>query len=119
MKKSAPYVPTGVVVGDLVWFWSDGGIVTCLHAPTGAIRYQERVGGNYFGSPVWVDGRLFCVSTSGELVVLEASDRFNVLHRFALNDGCESTPAVANGRLFVRTETRLWCFGGEKQTAAP
>src|ERR1051325_8828545 len=80
MKKSAPYVVTGIVFDKLAWLWSDAGIVTCLDASTGNIRYQERVGGNYFGSPVWVDGRLFCVSTSGELVVLEASEKFNVLH---------------------------------------
>jgi outer membrane protein assembly factor BamB len=118
LKKSAPYVPTGVVVGDLVWLWSDGGILTCLHAPTGDIRYQERVGGNFFGSPVWVDGRLFCVSTSGELVIVEASDKFNVLHRHALNELCHSTPAVALGRLFLRTENHLWCFGGANDTPA-
>src|SRR5262245_40206875 len=52
IRKSAPYVPTGVVAGDRAWLWSDGGIVTCLDTPTGNIRYQERVGGNYFGSPV-------------------------------------------------------------------
>jgi outer membrane protein assembly factor BamB len=117
LKKSAPYVPTGVVVGDLVWLWSDGGIVTCMHAPTGEIRYQERVGGNFFGSPVWVDGRLFCVSTSGEIVVLEASDKFNVLHRFALNELCHTTPAVALGRMFIRTEKHLVSLGGVKEAA--
>ena len=119
VKKSASYVPTGVAVGDLVWLWSDGGIVTCLHAPTGDIRYQERVGGNYFGSPVWVDGRLFCVSVRGELVVVEASDKFKVLDRYALKELCRSTPAVAFGRLFIRTEKHLWSFGGAKEAAAP
>ncbi|HEY2951255.1 MAG TPA: PQQ-binding-like beta-propeller repeat protein [Verrucomicrobiae bacterium] len=114
MKKSAPYVPTGIVADTLVWFWSDGGIVTCLDAPTGSIRYQERVGGNYFGSPVWVDGRLFCVSTAGELVVVEASDRFNLLHRYPLNELCHSTPAVALGRMFVHTEKHLISLGGAK-----
>ncbi|HYV33208.1 MAG TPA: PQQ-binding-like beta-propeller repeat protein, partial [Candidatus Binatia bacterium] len=114
LKKSAPYVPTGVVLGDLAWLWSDGGIVTCLDAPTGAIRYQERVGGNYFGSPVWIDGRLFCVSTSGELVVLKASERFQVLHRFPLNELCHSTPAIALGQMFIRTEKHLWSLGGAK-----
>jgi outer membrane protein assembly factor BamB len=118
LKKSAPYVPTGVAVGDLLWLWSDGGILTCLHAPTGEIRYQERVGGNFFGSPVWVDGRLFCISTSGEIVVVEASDKFNVLHRFALNETCHTTPAVALGRLFVRTEKHLLSIGGSKESAA-
>src|SRR5690606_39846406 len=66
LKRSAPYVPTSVSVGDLLWLWSDGGILTCMHAPSGEIRYQERVGGNFFGSPIWVDGRLYAVSTSGE-----------------------------------------------------
>ncbi len=114
LKKSAPYVPTGIAVGDLIWLWSDAGIVTCLDAPTGEIRFQERAGGNFFGSPIWVDGRLFCVSTSGELVVVEASDKFHLLHRFPLNELCHSTPAVALGRMFIRTEQHLWSFGGPK-----
>jgi outer membrane protein assembly factor BamB len=99
-------------MGQWVWLWSDSGIVTCLHAPTGQVRYQERVGGDFFGSPVWIDARLYCVSTTGELVVVEASDTFNVLHRHALNELCHSTPAVALGRLFVRTQNHLWSFGG-------
>src|SRR5439155_24638239 len=53
MKKSAPYVPTGIAMGDLIWLWNDTGILTCLRAPTGDIRYQERVGGDFFGSPCW------------------------------------------------------------------
>src|ERR1043166_6146890 len=93
--------------------------LTCLPAPSGEIRYQERVGGNYFGSPVWVDGRLFCVSANGELVVVEAADKFNVLHRYALKEVCRSTPAVALGRMFVRTEKHLWSFGGSKEATAP
>ncbi len=115
MKKSAPYVPTGVVVGELAWLWSDAGMLTCLHAPTGDIRFQERVGGNFFGSPVWVDGRLFAVSTAGELVVVEASEKFNVLHRYALKELCHSTPAVALGRMFIHTENHLVSLGGENK----
>ena len=114
MKKSAPYVPTGVVVGDLAWLLSDSGVLTCLHAPSGEVRYQERVGGNFFGSPVWVDGRLFAVSTAGELVVVEASEKFNVLHRYALKELCHSTPAVALGRMFIHTENHLVSLGGKQ-----
>jgi outer membrane protein assembly factor BamB len=114
MKKSAPYVPTPVVYGDLAWLWSDGGILTCVEAKTGEIRYQERVGGNFFGSPVWIDGRLFAVSTSGEVVVVAASDQFKVLHRYSLGELCHTTPAVAREQLFIRTENHLWCFGAPK-----
>lgn len=117
IKKSAAYVPTGVAVGDFVWLWSDGGIVTCLQVPDGEIRYQERVGGNFFGSPIWVDGRLFSVSTSGELAVVEASDKFKVLHRFPLQELCHTTPAVAGGRMYIRTEKHLFSIGGAKATA--
>ena len=117
MKKSAPYVPTGIVVGDLVWLWSDGGMLTCLHAPTGDVRFQERIGGNFFGSPVWIDGRLFAVSTAGEIVVVEASEKFNLLHRHALHEVCHTTPAVALGRLFLHTEKHLLSLGGAKKVA--
>lgn len=111
MKKAAPYVPTGIVRGDLGWFWSDGGILTCLHTPTGDIRYQERVGGNYFGSPVWAEDRMFCVSTSGELAVVQASDSFKVLHRFELGELCHSTPAISGNRMYIHTEHHLVCIG--------
>jgi hypothetical protein len=49
------------------------------------------------------------VSTSGEVVVVEASDHFKVLSRYGLNDTCHATPAISGGRMFVRTEKRLHC----------
>jgi outer membrane protein assembly factor BamB len=114
MKKSAPYVPTALAFGQRAWLWSDGGILTCVRTPGGEIVYQERVGGNFFGSPVWVDKRLFAVSTSGEVVVVEAGDQFKVLARHSLNDTCHSTPAISGERMFVRTEKRLHCIGAAK-----
>ena len=70
------------------------------------------VGGDFFGSPIWVDGRLYCVSVSGELVVLEASDKFKVLDRYSLGELCRTTPAVALGKMFIRTEKHISSFGG-------
>jgi outer membrane protein assembly factor BamB len=120
IKKAAAYVPTSVYKDGLIWMWSDAGILTCLDAKSGEIKYQERVGGNFFGSPVWNEGRLFCVSKTGELVVVEASDKFNVLNRYDLHETCESTPAIAAGKLFVRTEKAVWAFGAaEKKLASP
>ena len=114
IRKSAPYVPTSVAVGDLAWLWSDGGILTCLHTPSGEIRYQERVGGNFFGSPVWVNGKLYAVSTAGELVVVEASEQFNVISRYDLDDTCHTTPAISGGRMYIRTEKSLVSLGGKE-----
>jgi outer membrane protein assembly factor BamB len=112
VRKSAPYVPTSVCVGERLFLWSDGGIVSCVQAASGEVRWQERVGGNYFSSPLWVDGRLFCISTKGEVVVVEASDRFRVLARNPLGEVTHSTPAVAGGRMYIHTTKSLISVGG-------
>jgi outer membrane protein assembly factor BamB len=117
IRKSAPYVPTSVCVGERLFLWSDGGIVSCVQAASGEVKWQERVGGNYFSSPLWVDGRLFCVSTKGEAVVVEASDRFQILARNPLGEITHSTPAVAGGRMYIHTTKSLVSVGGRTVSA--
>jgi outer membrane protein assembly factor BamB len=109
---SLPYVPTSVVYGDLIFLWYDRGVVTCLDAPSGEIRWRERVGGDYFGSPVRVDDRLYCISREGEMVVLAASDRFEELARISLEEPSSATPAVADGVMYLRTLGHLMTIGG-------
>jgi hypothetical protein len=58
-----------------------------------------------------VDGRIFGVSTSGEVIVLEASDTFRELARNSLNETTHATPAVSGGRMFFRTLSHLICVG--------
>jgi outer membrane protein assembly factor BamB len=112
IRKSAPYVPTSVCVGDRLFLWSDAGIVSCVQAASGEVKWQDRVGGNFFSSPLWVDGRLFCVSTKGEVVVVGAADRFEVLARNPLGEVTHSTPAVAGGRMYIHTTKSLISVGG-------
>ena len=113
IRRSAPYVPTSICVEDRLFLWSDAGIVSCVVASTGEVKWQERVGGNYFSSPVWVDGRLFCVSRNGEVAVVSASDKFEVLARNPLNELTHSTPAVAGGRIYIHTRQHLISVGGK------
>ena len=114
MKKSACYVPTPVVVGDLLFSWSDGGIVTCVKGTTGEVKWQERAGGNFFGSPIVVDGRIYAVSTSGEMVVVKAAETFEVMGRSQLGELTHTTPAVAGGKMYIRTLKHLVSVGGSK-----
>lgn len=111
LKRSAPYVPTSVALGNRLFTWSDAGVVSCLELSSGKVLWQERVGGNFFGSPVLIDGRLFCVSDTGEVAVVSASDQFQLLARNSLQESSNSTPAVAGDRLFVRTLKHLICVG--------
>jgi outer membrane protein assembly factor BamB len=112
LTKSVPYVPTPVAAKGLLFLWSDGGIVQCVRPATGEVVWSERVGGEYFASPVCVDGRVYNVSKAGEVVVLAASDTFEVLARNAAGEGSYATPAVVGSRLLVRTFTRLLAVGG-------
>lgn len=112
IRRSAPYVPTSIVVDDWLYLWSEGGVLSRVHALTGEVDWTERVGGNYYGSPVCVDGRLFCVSTTGEVVVVNAGEQFEVLARNPLKETTHSTPAIAGGRMYIHTSRHLISVGG-------
>lgn len=112
ITSQAPYVPTPVAKDGLVFLWSDKGIVTCIRADDGNRVWQERVGGNYSGSPVIVGSRIFCIEDDGVVVVLSASDQYELLAKNPLGEPSRSTPAVAGGRMYVRTESHLVSIGG-------
>ena len=117
ISKMSPYVPTPIVKGNLLFFWADGGTVTCARADSGAMVWQERVGGSYFGSPVCAGDKLYCVSKRGEVVVIAAAEKFELLARNELGEKSHATPAVANGRMYVRTYGKLFCIGAAGDAA--
>lgn len=113
-KKIIPYVPTPVVYEGHLYEWSDEGIVGCVDLKTGENVWIERIGGNYSGSPICIDGKLYCISEKGEVVVVAASPKFKELGRTALGDPSNSTPTVGNGRLYLRSYHRLSALKAEK-----
>lgn len=104
---SLPYVPTAVAKGDLLFLWFDRGVVTCLDAPSGKIHWRERVGGDYFSSPIRVADRLYNATREGKLVVLAAAAQFRRLGEIDLGEATNSTPAVADGVMYLRTVSHL------------
>lgn len=118
VRRAAPYVPTSLCLGDLLFLWGDDGAVSCVQAATGDLKWQERVGKHFYSSPVCVDGRLFCVSTTGDVVVVRAGDHFELLATNALGEPAHSTPAVAAGRMFIHTTRHLISIGGARTTPA-
>ena len=113
LEKSMPYVPTPVARGDLVFLWGDAGVVTAIEAETGSKVWQRRVGGNFSGSPVRAADKLYCISTEGDVVVLSASRSYASLGRVPLGETSRSTPAIAAGRMLLRTESRLFCLAAK------
>lgn len=109
-ETTLPYVPTPVEHNGLLFLWTDRGIVVCLDPASGREIWKERVGGNFSGSPICIDSRLYCISESGDVVVVAAREKFELLGKTSLGGPSYATPAVANGRLFLRTFTRLMCL---------
>lgn len=106
------YVPTPLFHEGRLYLWRDDGILACLDANTGKGIYKERIGGNFFASPVVVDGKILGLSREGELVMVKPGDTFEILGRSKIGDGASATPAVAGNRLFLRTDTHLICVAG-------
>lgn len=114
VDRSAPYVPTSVARGNLLFLWADNSVVTCIRADTGSPVWQQRVGGNFSSSPVRAADKIYCVSAEGEAVVLAAEATFQELGRVSLGEVCRSTPAISGGQMFLRTESHLMALGGKQ-----
>ncbi|MFG0335368.1 MAG: PQQ-binding-like beta-propeller repeat protein [Maioricimonas sp. JB049] len=109
-KQNLPYVPTPIMWGGHLYLWNDDGVVCCVDPQTGENVWRERVGGNFSGSPVLIDGALYCISEDGEVVVIDAAPTFRLFGRSPLGDASYATPAVANGRVYLRGFSRLCCL---------
>ena len=109
-RSVAPYVPTPLCSGERLYLWGDRGVVTCVDAATGAIRWRGRVGGNFSASPIVAGGAVINVSAEGEVVALADGDAFEVRGRTPLGETCRATPAAAGGRIYFRTASRLFAL---------
>jgi outer membrane protein assembly factor BamB len=111
LDRGAPLCTTPLVVGDVVFFWADNGTVTCVDVATGEVQWRERVGSNYYASPVCAGKAVYNISTDGELVVLSASRTYELLARNSLGEASHATPAIVGDRMYVRTFTQVLCIG--------
>ncbi|HPM79729.1 MAG TPA: PQQ-binding-like beta-propeller repeat protein [Candidatus Anammoximicrobium sp.] len=112
-SRSVAEVPSPLVYRGQVYMIKDGGIVSCLEAASGRLLYRTRLGprGAYFASPVAGDGKIYAASCGGVVTVLAAGETFQVLAGNDLREPIFATPAIAAGKLYIRTEQRLYAFG--------
>jgi len=108
-----PDVPTPVTDGKYFYVVNDRGIMWCLDARTGAEIYaQQRIKpGTYSGSPVLADGKIYVTNEDGLTTVVQAGPEFKVLAENPLNDYVLSSPAISDGRIYLRTGQHLYAIG--------
>jgi outer membrane protein assembly factor BamB len=113
LRRATPYVPTPLYLDGRLYLISDAGIASAIEAATGREIWSERLGAEFFGSPVLIGGRIYCPTTKGEMIVLATGDTYERLARNPIGEGTHSTPCVDGGRIYVKTFTHLVCVGGK------
>jgi outer membrane protein assembly factor BamB len=108
IQRAAPYVPTPVAQGDLLFLWSDAGIVTCVKLEDGQVLWSERIGGNFFSSPILLGDRLVNVSDTGTVTILAASAKFQKLGSISTDATVRATLVSSGDTLLLRTYEQLW-----------
>ena len=117
LQKNIPYIPAPLLYRGVYYMVKTGGIITSLDPATGRILKQGRSPGalgEYYASPVAADGKVYLASTEGKITVLKAGAEWEVLAVNEIGDDINATPALGDGRVYVRTHGAMYCFGTSK-----
>lgn len=118
--REVSYVPSPVYHQGYLYTVLDDGMLHCFEAATGQSLWEERLAGRYRSSLLLAGPHIYATNDQGQTTVFLAKpDRFQSVTRNDLNEFCYSTPAIANGRLFIRTGAHLYCLAREGLRAGP
>ncbi len=113
VATGAPYVSSVVHHRGLLFMVNGSGVVTCVDAGNGETVWKTRVEGVHSASPVAGDGKVYLTSEEGAVTVMRAGREPEILARNSIAERCLASPAIANGRLYFRTDSHLIAVGGE------
>lgn len=105
------YVPLPLILDGRVIVTQDSGIVTCYDLDTGDELWKQRMGGGFSASPVAVDDLVYLPNEAGEVFIFRAGDKYEEVARNRLTDGGFASPAIVQGRIYLRTDKHLYCIG--------
>ncbi|HEV3024103.1 MAG TPA: PQQ-binding-like beta-propeller repeat protein [Pirellulales bacterium] len=111
--KLLPFCASPLFYDGTLFTIKDGGIFSSINAATGKPMKQGRIEatGEYYSSPVAGDGKIYLVNAEGMLTVLRAAPRWEVISTAEFGESTYATPAIVDGRIYLRTAGHLYCFG--------
>lgn len=116
--RGLPYVASPLLYQDRIWLFKSGGITTCIDAKSGKpvidrARLSDR--SEYYMSPVGAAGSVIVGAAEGTLYVLDAgADEIRVRHEASFDEELFATPAVLDGKVYLRARSTLWAFGASE-----
>ncbi|MEY4198974.1 MAG: hypothetical protein RLZZ265_714 [Verrucomicrobiota bacterium] len=113
------YVPSMIAKAGHLYAVMDAGVAVCWKSDTGEELWKERLGGDFFASPVMVDDRIYASNVSGKTFVFSATPKgFQVLAQNQLGDEAFASPVICDNRIYLRVakkgsvrEEFLYCIG--------
>jgi outer membrane protein assembly factor BamB len=112
--KGTAYVPSPILYGDYLYLTTDRGILTCLDARTGEVKYEggrAPIPATFTASPIAFDGKILMTSEDGDTFVIKAGPKHEILGTNTVGEPVYASPAVADGNIFIRGEKSLYCIG--------
>lgn len=111
--KGTAYVPSPILYGDYIYLLTDKGVMTCLDARTGEVKYEGGrvpVPATFTASPVAFDGKILLTSEDGDTFIIKAGPKHEVLRTNSVGEPVYASPAVADGKIFIRGEKHLYAI---------
>jgi outer membrane protein assembly factor BamB len=112
-REGLPVVPSPAIYKGLLYMVKNGGILTSLDARTGKRTHRGRIPGrgSYYASLVAGDGKIYACNEAGVMSIIKAGTNWSVIGKHDFGEKILATPVVIEGRMFIRTETAVYCFG--------
>ncbi len=112
-SRALPDLASPLIYEDVLYLAKGGGVMTALDPRSGRIFKQGRLSGDpdgIFSSPVAADGKIYVTSASGKVTVVKAGPSWTTLQVNDLDEECYASPAIANGRIYIRTRSSVYAF---------
>lgn len=113
-SKGTAYVPSPILYQDYLYIMTDRGILTCIDARTGEVKYEGGripIPATFTASPVAFDGKILLTSEDGDTFIIKSGPKHEVLGTNSVGEPVYASPAIADGRIFIRGEHNLYCIG--------
>ena len=111
-ERGTGYLPSALLYRGILFFLSDGGVITALDPEDGSLHFQARPThpGRYHSSPIGYEGQVLIGSLEGDLTVFRAGVEFEIVAESSLPEALWASPAIGGGTLFLRGADHLYAF---------
>ena len=112
--KGTAYVPSPILYGDYLYLTTDRGILTCIDAKTGEVKYEGGripIPATFTASPVAFEGKILMTSEDGDTFIIKAGPKHEIIGTNSVGEAVYASPAIADGRIYIRGEKNIYCIG--------